>query len=317
MNANASSGADSDDTGIIDNDAGNPYQLSWWINRFLEIFQTVANDLKEFPTNPVDAIEDLLQDIFGPAGLISDEFTHLGEALQAFPQLAAIPFIVPGGFAGGVAGVSLLAGIQPDVAATPTPAAVPAPMPEAASAPAISGAPALSAAAPAPSSAPTSAPAPAQASVPATPASPPPPVTGAEGAAFPYLVGGPTIGTDTGMGAGAQRKAPEPDSAAAAAVAAASAREQRRARRRRGAAMHEHQRGYRYEFVDSDGATAPDPPVEPAPSAVASGQGAGTLGFAGTVSKDSAHAAGLTTLAGDEFGSGPSLPMLPGSWEQD
>ena len=116
VNANASSGDDSDDTGIIDNDAGNPYQLSWWINRFLEIFQTVANDLKEFPTNPVDAIEDLLQDIFGPAGLISDEFTHLGEALQAFPQLAAVPFVVPAGFAGGIAGLSLLAGIQPDAA---------------------------------------------------------------------------------------------------------------------------------------------------------------------------------------------------------
>src|SRR5246127_5758231 len=92
VNANASSGGDSDDTGIIDNDAGNPYQLSWWINRFLEIFLTWENDLKEFPTNPADAIEDLLQDTFGPGGLVSDEFTHLGEALQAFPQLTALPF---------------------------------------------------------------------------------------------------------------------------------------------------------------------------------------------------------------------------------
>ena len=49
----------------------------------------------------------------------------------------------------------------------------------------------------------------------------------------------------------------------------------------------------------------------------ASQQGAGTLGFAGTASKDTAEAAGLATLAGDEFGSGPSLPMLPGSWEPD
>ncbi len=318
VNANASSGADSDDTGIIDNDAGNPYQLSWWINRYLEIFLTVVNDLKEFPTNPADAIEDLLQDIFGPAGLIADEWTHLGEALQAFPQLAAVPFIVPGGFAGGIAGLSLLAGIQP--APAPAPVAAPAPMAPAPSAPVITSAPVVSAApaaAPAPSAtAPTSAPASAPTSAPAT--ATPPPAAGVEGAAFPYLVGGPTIGTDTGMGAGAQRKAPEPDSAAAAAVAAASAREQRRARRRRGAVMHEHQRGYRYEFVDSDGGTGPGPLVEPAPSAVAaSRQGAGTLGFAGTATKDTGEAAGLATLAGDEFGSGPSLPMLPGSWEPD
>jgi hypothetical protein len=26
--------------------------------------------------------------------------------------------------------------------------------------------------------------------------------------------------------------------------------------------------------------------------------------------------AGLTTLATDEYGSGPTLPMLPGSWDQ-
>ncbi|WP_369827524.1 hypothetical protein [Mycobacterium sp. 1482292.6] len=30
-----------------------------------------------------------------------------------------------------------------------------------------------------------------------------------------------------------------------------------------------------------------------------------------------AAAAGLTTLTGDEFGDGPSAPMLPGSWQSD
>src|SRR5246127_3098472 len=47
LNANDGSGDVSD--GIIDNDSGNPYQLSWWINRYLEIFQTVGADLAEFP----------------------------------------------------------------------------------------------------------------------------------------------------------------------------------------------------------------------------------------------------------------------------
>ncbi|MGD1172233.1 PPE family protein [Mycobacterium seoulense] len=319
VNAN-DSGGDSDDTGIVDNDGGDPTQLSWWINRITEITDTLAKDLAEFRTNPVDAIEDLLHDIFGPAGLIADEFTHVGEALQTFPQLAALPLAVPGAFGGGIAGLTLLAAIQPGAAPIAPPAAVPAPMPPAPGAPVVVSAPVMSAApaaAPAPSSAP--APAPAPAAAPATAAPPPPPVTGAEGAAFPYLVGGPTLGSGTGMGAGAQRKAPEPDSAAAAAAAAAVARERRRARRRRQAAMPEHQRGYRYEFVDSDGGTAPDGFVEPAPSAAtaASDRGAGTLGFAGTASRALADAAGLATLTGDEFGGGPALPMLPGSWEPD
>ena len=41
------------------------------------------------------------------------------------------------------------------------------------------------------------------------------------------------------------------------------------------------------------------------------------MGFTGTEQrKSAAEAAGLTTLATDEFGSGPTLPMLPGSWDQ-
>ena len=53
-------------------------------------------------------------------------------------------------------------------------------------------------------------------------------------------------------------------------------------------------------------------------SAVASGNGAGRLGFAGTAHKDAAvGAAGLTKLAGDEFGGGPRVPMVPGTWDQD
>lgn len=310
VTASDSTGEDSDDTGIVDNDGGNPYQLSWWVNRFLEIFQTLGKDLAEFPEDPADALEDLLEDIFGPAGLIADEFTHLGEALQAFPQLAAIPFIVPGGVAGGIAGVSLLAGIQP--APIPAPAAVPAPMPEAPSVPAVSSVPVVSAApvaAPAPSTVSTPAPAPAPASAPA-PATPPPPVTGGEAVTFPYLVGGPGIGTGAGLGSGAQRKAPEPDRAAAAASAAASAAERQRARRRRRAAMKDHYRGYEFMDLEPDAAPEPDPA-----SPVASDRGAGSLGFAGTTPAQTSEAAGLATLAGDEFGNGPSMPMLPSSWD--
>jgi PPE-repeat protein len=119
------------------------------------------------------------------------------------------------------------------------------------------------------------------------------------------------------MSTSAQRKAPEPDIAAAAAAAGVSAREKDRARRRRQAAMHDYHRGYRYEFLDSGSGAEPDPIVDPrlSSSAVASEQGAGALGFAGTARKDAAEAAGLATLAGDEFGGGPSIPMVPRTWE--
>ena len=43
----------------------------------------------------------------------------------------------------------------------------------------------------------------------------------------------------------------------------------------------------------------------------------GRLGFAGTVSKGSEQAAGLATLHGDEFGGGPTVPMVPGTWGGD
>jgi PPE-repeat protein len=41
------------------------------------------------------------------------------------------------------------------------------------------------------------------------------------------------------------------------------------------------------------------------------------LGFAGTVSKGITQAAGLATLSGDDFGAGPNMPMLPGTWDPE
>ena len=41
---------------IVDDDAGNPYQLSWWTNRFLEITQTFQRDIVDFPQNPSGAL---------------------------------------------------------------------------------------------------------------------------------------------------------------------------------------------------------------------------------------------------------------------
>ncbi|WP_068187464.1 PPE family protein [Mycobacterium sp. UM_CSW] len=310
-----SDGSDTGDSGdIIDNDGGDPTQWSWWVNRLTEVTQTLGRDLEEFPENPAESIAQVENDV--PL-LVADEFTHVGEVIDTFPQLQAViplALITPlgAGSLAGFAGLSGLSGIQPG----PAPAVVTAHVPDAPAMPAPAGSPAVAVAstAPAPTSAPAPAPAPAAASVAA--GVPPPPPAGVAGGPFPYLVGGPTIGTGTGMGTGAQRKTPEPDSAAAAAVAGASAREQERARRRRRAAMNDHHRGYRYEYADPEWETDDEPGFDTAATA-ASDVGVGPLGFAGTARTQVAPAAGLATLAGDEFGGGPSVPMMPQTWPPD
>jgi hypothetical protein len=71
--------------------------------------------------------------------------------------------------------------------------------------------------------------------------------------------------------------------------------------------------GRGYEYMDLE----PEPDDLTTAAAVASGQGAGPLGFAGTAAKETAQAAGLTTLAGDAFGNGPTTPMTPGTRAND
>ena len=148
--------------------------------------------------------------------------------------------------------------------------------------------------------------APAPVSAAAAGAAPAPaPITGS----FAYVVGvggdpgedfGPTVAGRGGV------KAPAATIRAPGAVAAISATE--RARRRRRAAMHD----YGDEFADMDSDIGVVPDYDPQ----ASDQGAGTLGFAGTAHKDSqVRAAGLTMLAGNGFGGGPTMPMVPGTWE--
>lgn len=94
---------------------------------------------------------------------------------------------------------------------------------------------------------------------------------------------------------------PAPDDVGAPAAAAADQRA--RARRRRGAAAKD--LGYRYEFMD--------------PEAVwACAQSAGSLGFAGAAAKsDGRQPAGLITVTGEGLSDGPTVPMMPSSWDQD
>jgi PPE-repeat protein len=79
--------------------------------------------------------------------------------------------------------------------------------------------------------------------------------------------------------------------------------------------MNDHHRGYRYEFIDLDasGSAAPDLAL----AVAASGHNAGPMGFAGTTSRGAGiPATGLTTLEAEEFGDGPVVPMVPGTWER-
>jgi PPE-repeat protein len=109
--------------------------------------------------------------------------------------------------------------------------------------------------------------------------------------------------------AGAKKKAPEPDSAAAAAAAHGEARSRRRRRAR--------QRGYGDEFMDMNDDVDPDWGGPPDAQSMASDRGAGNLGFASTARSETAAAAGRTTLVGDEFGGGPSMPMVPETWDRE
>jgi PPE-repeat protein len=146
----------------------------------------------------------------------------------------------------------------------------------------------------------------------ATPAAAPAP-------GFAYMVGG--MDPDDGPGPTLidrdETKAPAGSIAAAAAVAAASPAKSRTRRRRR--AM---QRDHYDEFADMDVDVDPDwgaqDDRELVAAAVASGNGSGSLGFAGTVGKDStAEASGLATLSSNGFGNGPRMPMVPGTWEPE
>ncbi|MCV7089966.1 PPE family protein, partial [Mycobacterium interjectum] len=109
---------------IIDSDVGNPYQLSWWTNRILEITQTLQRDILMFPQNPSGALSQLQSDI--PA-LIADEVGHAAEAYQAFyPEINALAVLATAanpGFLGGLGALGGLGSVQPEAVAVASAAA--------------------------------------------------------------------------------------------------------------------------------------------------------------------------------------------------
>ena len=292
---------------IVDNDAGNPYDLSWIINRILEPFQTLARDLQIIETNPA---QGLLQLEYDAVGVLSDETGHALQFVEYYPGVLALPFAVPAGAGAGFAGLAGLGGIHIDAA--PAPDMSPAPAPHPSTLPAATSSPVALAVS---GGAPGTSPGPSPASATSTVAgSLPTPTAAGAGPGFvpPYAVGPP--GIDVGAGLAASAKTQEPTSrgsAKAPEIAAVAAPAAMPRRRRRRAAM----RGYGDEFMEMNINVDPD---WGEPATAASDRGAGPLGFAGTVGKATvAQAAGLTTLAGGGFGGGPTMPMVPGTWNPE
>jgi PPE-repeat protein len=200
----------------------------------------------------------------------------------------------------GLAGLSGLAGVPAPLPAPPMPITVTPSMPGGMAPPAAPPAPA-----PVPAPATASA---APAAPPAAPAGTPPgapPLTGAEGSFYSYLVG--WISSRSSAETSAKAKAPEEPTAEAAATAAAeSPRGKTPLRRRRRTGLVDP--GNRYEYLETDPNTSLPQQYS------ASERGAGPMGFTGTAPQADARAAGLATLAADEFGGGPTMPMLPETW---
>jgi PPE-repeat protein len=279
------------------------------------------DNIYDFLNDPVSYTETHLISrlLTDPLALLENPLLVFFDGDEVFFPLgyAILPASAVGLATASVGSVGAVAGLAGTVAAEPAAIAVaPVPTPAPASPamlPAIGTAPTVAAAG-APATAPVLAPAPATATATVGPVPTPPPAAGGVAVGYPYLVGPPGIGFGSTMSARARsvakQKAPESDSAVAAAAAAV--RDQRQARRRRRAISRDHGD----EFADMNIEVNPDWDATPGDESLASGNGAGPLGFAGTVRNESVErAAGLATLTGDEFGGGPTVPMVPGGWE--
>jgi PPE-repeat protein len=261
-----------------------------------------------FASGVANALQSVIPDL-SPALASALGWTVFHTIVLFWPFVQAAPFLLPFaipaafgvGFAGlaGITGVAGVSGIPAAPVAMPAAPGSAAPVNTAPSVSTIGSIGTSGGHAPAASSAA------APSSVMAPGGGPP---GGGPGFAPPYAVGGPTMGS--AMSVLATTREPTSRGAsktpAEATAVAAARRERAKTRRRRRA----DQRGYGDEFMDMNVEADPDWDS----STAASDQDAGPLGLAGTVSKTSAPAAGLATLAGDGFGGGPAVPMVPGTW---
>jgi PPE-repeat protein len=287
-----------------------PLTELYWVKNTVTLIQSVEQFGQLLATNPEAALASLT-----PANIVAFLVAHpvVAAAIAASSTTAAVPAA-----AASAAAVAAVAGLIDPSALQPVPPVLP-PIAALPTAPVTATTPAVVATAAPPATVPAAPTAPAASSAPASPPPPAPPPVGVHGFGFPYLIGmggDPNIGFDSGASAkaGATTRLRAPAEAAAIAAAAA-ARRRTRTRRR------QHARKYNYADAFMDVDVDPDwdatPPDEPVALTAASDRGAGPLGFAGTVSKSSEKATGLATLSDDGYGSGPSMPMLPGTWSPE
>ncbi len=214
------------------------------------------------------------------------------------------------------AGLAGLAGLAAPVTTSAPSPPLPTPTPAVAPAAPLGGAPGVSStpvgvppATSIPLSAPTAAPAVSSVGPPPFAPGAPPPI--ADGQTFGYLVSSGYLESSVRAAAKDKRKAPAFDAAAAAPAQAAAPPELTRTRRGRRPVID---RGYRFEYLEAEDSSGDDRIQTPTHRYAASLRSAGPLGFAGTVSKGGAQAAGLATMADNGYGKEPNMPMLPDCW---
>ncbi|KAA1250745.1 PPE family protein [Mycobacterium simiae] len=222
---------------------------------------------------------------------------------------AAVPLAAAGGLAPGLAGLAGLAALP---GATPV-APLAAPPFGAALAPGLSTStltlsPPQVTAAPPPASPPT----PPAAATPPLGVPPGPVGTGME--AFAYLVGGLDLDARRAASTRSTKSTALNDTVVPeSAPVADKATQARRSRRQKLT-----QPGRGYEYMDLEAETDDEPELDGrADASTVSNEGAGRLGFAGTAGKSASEPAGLSTVAGDAFGGGPTMPLMPGTWGVD
>ncbi len=282
---------------------GNFYQEGF--SEFMTLLQhpvaTLQQMITAFATNPAAALVAYGPLLFFIAYEVGSPILTYGPMLMALSLGASLSLGTISWPLGGIAPIAAPAAAGAAAGAPVLASTGQRPWPVATMAPTVA----------APSAAPASAPAPGT-GAPAAPV----PATATTG--FGYAValsGDPGAGFGPRLGGRGGAKAPA--ATVPAAAAAVPKRAEARARRRRRATMRE----YGDEFLDmeSDIGVIPDyDEPQHADSVGGSGNGAGTLGFAGTAHQEAVlEAAGLTKLAGGDFGGGPRMPMVPGTWDSD
>ena len=246
----------------------------------------------------VEAIGTIITDTIALLKTLLESVVVLIPTVLPLLTVPLIPLAVAplAGFA-GLAGLAGLAAIPPlPIPALPMPLAMAAPPPGPTPVPTPAPAPA-----PAPAQVVTSAPVHTPPPPPPTPAGPP--LSTMQG--YLYMVGILSATARRAASQAAKANEAQPAEGTENPAVAAAPKKTPGGRRRR-STVERLGRGHEYIDLDDEPTTYP------------STQGAGPLGFSGTATKVSAGAAtGLATLAEDDFGSAPRMPMMPSTWGND